>query len=483
MLRIYNTLTRKKQAFRPLHDDKVGLYTCGITAYYYPHIGNMRKYVMDDVLKRVLMHDGYTVEHIENVTDVGHLAGDANTTDDKMRVSAEKQQKTMKQVAEFYFDIFRNDSERLDILPPTKFLFASEHIGEMLELIGKLDARGYLYKIGSGMYFDTSKFRSYGELTGSTFKRLNEQLRAGARVERVEGIKNITDFAVWRFAEGKDMIWDSKWGRGFPGWHIECSAMSMGALGEQFDIHTGGVDHVAIHHSNEIAQSEAATGHKFVDYWVHHEFLVVNGQKMSKSIGNVYTVQQIIDMGHNPLALRLFYMSGHYRQMLNFTFEALKNTENTLGGIYAFIGRMAEVKNTKKNVDAPEFRKRVGEARKAFFKSLDDDINTPEALAHMHALVNEANQRAASGKLSRAEAMAVIKAMLDFDEVLGLRFADHATANKAPLEEDIQKLVDAREAARKAKDFKKADEIRDVLRQKHHITLEDTPGGVKWHKA
>ena len=286
MLRLYNTLTRKKEKFIPISDRKVGFYSCGITAYFYPHIGNMRRYVMDDIVKRTMLHDKYYVTHVENITDVGHLVGDANTTDDKMRVEAEKEHKTMKAVAMFYFGIFENDMKLLNIIKPSKMPFASEHVPEMISLIKKLDDKGFLYRLDSGIYFDTSRFKDYGRLTGSDFDTLNAQLKGGARVERVAGIRNITDFAVWRFAEGTDMIWDSPWGRGFPGWHIECSVLSMMELGEHFDVHTGGVDHIAVHHSNEIAQSESATGKKFVNYWVHHEFLTVNGQKMSKSLGN-----------------------------------------------------------------------------------------------------------------------------------------------------------------------------------------------------
>ncbi|MCL5430198.1 MAG: cysteine--tRNA ligase [Candidatus Marsarchaeota archaeon] len=482
MLHLYNTLTHKKETFRPINGKNVGFYTCGITAYYTAHIGNMRKYTMDDVIKRVLMHNGYSVEHIENVTDVGHLAGDANTTDDKMRVSAETQHKTMKQIAEAYFGMFLKESDYLNIIKPNQFLFASENIQVMFDLIKKLDDKGYLYKIGTGMYYDTSKFKNYGKLTGSTFKQLNEKLKAGATVERVDGIRNITDFAVWRFAEGTDMIWDSPWGRGFPGWHIECSAMSMKALGEHFDVHTGGVDHIAIHHSNEIAQSEAATGQKFVNYWVHHEFLVVNGQKMSKSIGNIYTVQQIIDKGYSPMALRLFYMSGHYRQILNFTFEALTNTENTIKSIYNFLGRLSEAKNKSKNDDTKEFKKKISDHKRMFFKTLDDDINTPMALAEMHAVMNDTNQRESTGKLNSSEAKFVIKTMLSFDSVLGLRFDEHIKSKKEPLDKEIKRLIEEREAARNGRDFKKADDIRNVLKDKYHIIIEDTKEGMRWHK-
>ncbi len=482
MLRLYNTLTRKKEKFIPISDRKVGFYSCGITAYFYPHIGNMRRYVMDDIVKRTMLHDKYYVTHVENITDVGHLVGDANTTDDKMRVEAEKEHKTMKAVAMFYFGIFENDMKLLNIIKPSKMPFASEHVPEMISLIKKLDDKGFLYRLDSGIYFDTSRFKDYGRLTGSDFDTLNAQLKGGARVERVAGIRNITDFAVWRFAEGTDMIWDSPWGRGFPGWHIECSVLSMMELGEHFDVHTGGVDHIAVHHSNEIAQSESATGKKFVNYWVHHEFLTVNGQKMSKSLGNIYTVQHVLERGYSPMALRMFMLSGHYRQILNFTFEAMDNIANTLNGIYSFLERLEEIKGTAKNADSADFRRAISSHKRGFFKALDDDINTPLALAEMHAVINYANARRAVGKLNKAEARHVIRAMLEFDKVLGLNFEAHLKPASKPLEKEVQDLLDEREKARKSRDFKRADEIRKLLKDKYNVALEDTSEGVRWHK-
>ncbi len=484
MLKLYNTLIRKKMPFKPIHDKLVGLYTCGITAYYSPHIGNMRTYINEDVIRRVIQRNGYSVTHIQNVTDVGHLVSDADTGEDKLRLAAEKEHRTMRSIADFYTKMFTDDMESLNILMPSLMPKPSEHIPEIISLIKRIDEKGFLYKAEDGMYFDTAKFKSYGELTGMTLKELLDNLKAGARVDVVKGKKNITDFVVWRFAHGdeKEMIWDSPWGRGFPGWHIECSALSMKYLGEHFDIHTGGVDHIAIHHTNEIAQSEAATGQKFVNYWMHMNFLVVEGQKMSKSLRNIFTVQDILGRGYNPLAFRLFMMSGHYRQILNFTFEGLDNAVKTLNGMYSFLERLGEVKNTAKNLDTNDFKKAITTHKKLFFKALNDDINTPQSLAEMHAVISETNSRKESGKLNKAEARFVAKVMLTFDEVLGLNFAEHVSAKKEPLAAEIKKLVDERETARKSKDFKKADEIRKLLGEKYHIVLEDTKDGVVWHK-
>jgi cysteinyl-tRNA synthetase len=483
MLFLYNSLTHKRQSFKPIGDKHVGMYSCGITAYYLAHIGNMRTYLEQDVLKRLLIHDGFTVTHVENITDVGHLVSDADTGEDKLRLAAEKEHKSMKEIAEFYTNIFLKDSEMLNIMPPDKMTKASEHISDMTNLLERLDEKGYLYKTHDGLYFDTSKFNSYGKLTGMSFARLNRELKEGARVEKVEGKKHATDFAVWRLAtpHQQEMVWDSKWGRGFPGWHLECSAMSMKYLGNHFDIHCGGIDHIQIHHTNEIAQSEAATGEKFVNYWVHINFLTVDGQKMAKSLNNIYTVQDVIAKGYSPMALRFFLISGSYRQSLNFTFDALSNAENTLKGIYSFIQRVAEINNKGNNDDTLEFKKKIREHKKKFFKELNDDINMSEALASLHKIINETNARVASGKLNRKEAKAVIAAMLEMDEVLGLNFGHHAEAKKK-LDKDIQKLVDEREEARKAKDFKKADLIRVQLREEYHVLLEDTKEGVKWYK-
>ncbi|MGC8649164.1 MAG: cysteine--tRNA ligase, partial [Candidatus Micrarchaeia archaeon] len=296
---LYNTLGGKKEEFKPISDMKVGLYTCGPTAYFYAHIGNMKAYIDEDLLKRALLYNGYKVKHVMNVTDVGHLKSDQESGEDKVRAEAVAEHKTMREIVDFYSNLFFSDLKKLNIIMPDIIVRASDAIEDILKLIDILDKKGYLYKTKDGVYFDTSKFKDYGALIGMSFEQLNKQLKAGARVERSTEIKNITDFAVWRFAleDEKEMVWESKFGRGFPGWHIECSAISMKSLGEHFDIHCGGIDHIPIHHTNEIAQSEAATDKKFVNYWFHVGFLTVNGSKMAKSLKNIYTLADLEKKG------------------------------------------------------------------------------------------------------------------------------------------------------------------------------------------
>lgn len=483
MLKIFNTLTRKVETFKPIKDRKVGMYSCGITAYYSAHIGNMRQYVVQDLLKRLLIHHGYSIKHVQNVTDVGHLVSDADSGEDKLRLEAEKERKSMKDVADFYLGMFLKDMKELNILKPDIMPKASGHIREMLSLIKTLEEKGYIYRADDGMYFDTSMSNDYGALTGMSREKLEESLMEGARIGKREGKRNITDFCVWRFAHGdeKEMIWNSPWGRGFPGWHIECSAMSMKYLGEHFDIHCGGIDHIQIHHTNEIAQSEAATGKKFVNYWFETNFLTVNGMKMSKSLRNLYTVSDIVSKGYSPMALRLFLLSGRHTQSLNFTFDAMKDSQNRLDSIYSFMDRMASV--SADNATKGKGKEEIKKFKKSFFAAMDDDLNTPEALSSMHLLINTANKIHASGRLGKSAASEIIMSMLDFDSVLGIGISEHATAKKGALPEAARLMIEEREAARKAGDFGKADRIREELRAKYGIVVEDTRSGPAWRPA
>ncbi|MGC8662189.1 MAG: cysteine--tRNA ligase [Candidatus Micrarchaeia archaeon] len=478
-MQFYNTLGHEIQNFKSIKKDNVGFYTCGPTVYWFAHIGNMRTYVQEDLLKRALMHEGYHVKHVMNITDVGHLVGDASIGEDKIKLEARREHKSAYDVAKFYEDAFLKDLKRLNIIMPDIIPKATEHINEMLDLIKKLDEKNYLYKISTGIYYDTSKFKRYGELIGMNFDQLNKQLKAGARVERASGLKNITDFAVWRFAKGdeKEMVWDSAWGKGFPGWHIECSTMSMKYLGEHFDIHCGGIDHIPIHHTNEIAQSEAATGKKFVNYWFHVAFLTVNNMKMSKSLKNIHTVQDIIDRKYSPLALRYFLISSHYRNQQNFTFEALENASKTLESIYGFIRKINAIK-IDRSADADAI-KQLEIYHKEFFERVGDDLDMPNALKSMHALIDYENKRLAENKVAREEAKKVIEIVLDFDMILGLELNKEIEEKKLP--EEVAKLIDERESARKEKNFEKADKIRKEIEERYDIIIEDTKEGVSWH--
>ncbi|MCL5011692.1 MAG: cysteine--tRNA ligase [Candidatus Marsarchaeota archaeon] len=472
-MKLFNTLARKKEEIEPIKDNEIGMYTCGPTVYYYPHIGNMATYIREDLLKRVLEHDGLKVKHVMNFTDVGHLVSDEDVGEDKLRKEAEKEKKTMKEIAEFYGGEFLKYMSLLNNIKPNVTCKASDHIEEIIELTKKLEGNGFLYVIPDGVYFNTSKFKNYGELIPSTFEKLNANLKAGARVERPEGLKNITDFAVWRFARKgeKEMVWDSPWGRGFPGWHIECSAMSMKYLGETFDIHCGGIDHIPIHHTNEIAQSEAATGKKFVNTWVHFSFININGGKMAKSLRNIYTVQDLIDKGFDPLDFRFFVLTGHYRQGLNFTFEALENAKTTLNKIYGFIENL---KNFKEEGFDKNFAEKISELKNEFFEAVNDDLNTPTAIAKMHEIIKEANKK----HLSKKDAEFILNTLLDFDSVLGLNFSTHS--EKKELSKEVEKLVDEREKFRKSKNFKEADRIRNTLKNEYHVIIEDSSTGLKW---
>ncbi len=472
----------KKQQFVPMQAGTAKMYSCGPTVYNFQHIGNFRAFIVADLLKRVLIHNGYKVTHVMNITDVGHLVSDANLGEDKIRLTAEHEHRSVYDVAKFYTEDFIKDTKLLNLIAPDVMPRATKHIKEMLALILRLERKGYLYKVSTGTYFDTSKFKSYGKLMGLSFKRLNKYLITGARVERAAGIKNTTDFAVWRLSrpDQKEMVWGTKYGNGFPGWHIECSAMSMKYLGDHFDIHTGGVDHLPIHHTNEIAQSEAATGKKFVNFWVHNEFLKVNGKKMSKSLGNVYTLNDITKKGYQINAYKYLIISAHYRTQLNFTFEALENSENTLKGIYAFIKRLSAVEysDRDKKINKP-FIAKVARIRHSFFKYLNDDLNTTLALTQLHRLVSETNR--IGEKIRKDDANLVLETLLEFDGVLGLGFEHHMRASKIPAE--AKRLIAARESLRKKRKFAEADEIRNKLKKEYGIAVEDSERGPVWHHA
>ncbi len=475
-MKIYNTISKNEEEFKPLKNNHVGFYTCGPTVYFYAHIGNMRNYIISDLLERVLLKNKYDVKHVMNLTDVGHNIGDGDLGEDKIRDEAKKEHKTPEQIIEFYSSAFFEDTDKLNILKPDVISRASENIKQIIEFIKKLDEKGYLYKTKTGVYFDTSKFKEYGKLSGSNFKKLNEQQIGGARVERPEGIKNITDFAVWRFSkpDEKDMVWDTPFGKGFPGWHIECSAIANEYLGQQVDIHYGGHDHIQVHHTNEIAQSEALFEKQFVKYWVHVEFLTVDGKKMSKSTRNIYTINDLEKRGFNPLSFRFMTISVHYRKMMNFTFEGLKHSDEALKSIYAFISKIS-VPNEKTGKISKEFSKTIEDYKKLFFELVNDDLNIPNAIIKMHEMINYSKK-----DLNREETSLVLNTLIEFDEILGLDFKRYLSnkLSKAALE-----LIKERELSRKEKDFESSDKLREKLLKEFSIKIEDTKEGSIWYKV
>ncbi len=458
-LRLYNTLTKKIEEFKPLVPGKVGLYTCGFTVYDYAHIGHVKKYVGDDVLRRLLVVNGYTVQHVQNVTDVGHLTSDADEGDDKLEKGAKEKNMTVWELAKFFTDYFYKTMEAVNVLRPNIVAPATEHINKQIKLIERLEKNGLVYITDETIYFDTIKFPDYGKLTGQKL----EDKKTGAREEVIvdPNKKNPADFAVWFFAVGKfkdhQMKWPSPWGVGFPGWHIECSAISMEYLGETIDIHTGGIDHIPVHHTNEIAQSEGATGKQFVNYWVHHNFLQVDGTKMSKSLKNFYTIDDIKGKGFEPLALRYLVLTAHYRDKLNFTWESLGAAQNALNHIREEIRAW----QSPNQLIEPIWQK--------FLEAANNDLNTPQAVAVLYELI--------ASDYTTSEKAATI---LEMDKILGLGLENYLGK---PLEvpADVLELVDKRENARKAGNYGESDKLRKEIK-KLGYEVEDSASGPKVKK-
>ncbi len=465
MLKLYNTLTRKKEVFEPLEKGKVKFYACGPTVYDYPHIGNFRSFFLADLIYRYLTYKGYEVKFVMNITDI----------DDKTIKRSGEEGVTLKEFTERYTKIFFEGLEALNIKRATVYPRATETVPQMIELIKKLMEKGYAYERKDAVYYDISKFKDYGKLS----KIKLEDIKAGARVNVDEYDKeHPADFALWKKSTPEEIergiYFDSPWGKGRPGWHIECSTMSMHYLGETIDIHSGGVDLIFPHHENEIAQSEAATGKPFVRYWVHGEHLLVNGEKMSKSKGNFYTLKDLMDMGYEPLALRLLFLKAHYRTQMNFTLEELKKAEETLKGLWDFVDRIREWKGGEDN---PEVKSLIEKAVKKFEEYMDDDLNTPGALASVFEFVHEVNKLMNENRLSKENAEEIYRTMLNFDKVFGI-----LKIKKKSLPEWAKKLIEEREKLRKEKRYEEADKIREELKKKG-IIIEDTPHGPRWRYA
>ncbi|MGN0740253.1 MAG: cysteine--tRNA ligase [Treponema sp.] len=478
-LKLFNTMGKSLQEFKPIKEGFVGFYGCGPTVYNYAHIGNLRAYVFLDILDRTLTFLGYKIKHVMNITDIGHLTGDADDGEDKMLKTAQERHQSVMEIAQFYTDAFIKDIDRLNIRHPDVICRATEHVQEMIELIKKIEANGHTYMAGGNLYYDTTTFADYGKLANLNL----EELKAGAGNRGLdENKRNPTDFVLWftksKF-ENQALTWDSPWGRGYPGWHIECSAMSMKYLGEQFDIHTGGIDHIPVHHTNEIAQSEGATGKKWVNYWLHNEFLVEKNGKMSKSSGEFLTLQRLIDKGYEALDYRYFLLGAHYRSQVMFSWEAMDSAKN---GRKALVNRAKKVLEAAggKTADENSLSEKAKGYLDSFKSDLENDLATPQALSRLQVAVKDS-------ELKAEEALFLIKKM---DSVLALDLLKEAESSCSPGAElnstdpeatQIEQLLLQRTQAKKDKDFALADKIRDDLAAKG-IIIVDTPAGPTWKR-
>ncbi len=453
-MKLYNTLTRSIELFKPIHGSQVSMYTCGLTVYSHPHIGNWVAYIYWDILQRILTHHGYDVKRIQNITDVGHLTSDDDAGEDKMQVRAAKEGKTAWDIADTYSSIALNESQELGLITPT-LIRATSCIDKQIEFVNQLEDKGYTYIIkDEGVYFDTSKLPDYGKLAQLDIDGLD----AGARVS-VDGKRNPTDFALWKFSPKnakRDMEWESPWGVGFPGWHLECSAIAHESLGEHIDIHTGGIDHIPVHHTNEIAQSEALYGPNLAKYWVHANHIKVNGTKMSKSLGNVYTLEDIKEKGYSVVAFKLLILSKHYRTEGNFSWEILESSQNRLQNWQAQRDKVWQIDQDTEHQQALQ---RIKE-------SLYDDLDTPKALAAIDEYFDAAEKRQKAPN---------IEVFNTIETLLGIKLIDI----DAP--DEIKKLLEMRSIARDSKNWEESDNIRQQLHELGY-GVSDGPHGQIWSR-
>lgn len=462
-LKLYNTLTRKKEIFKPIESGKVGLYTCGPTAYDFAHIGNFRTYIFEDLLRKYLEYKGFKVIQVMNITDI-----DDKTIKGSRESGIPLAQYTKKYKRAFFEDIDTLNIKRADVYPE-----ATSHIKEMIELVKKLLDKGNAYEMNGSIYFRISSFPEYGKLS----KMKLDELKSTERVSADEYEKEqVADFALWKGWEKRDgdVFWETELGKGRPGWHIECSAMSMKYLGKCFDIHTGGVDNIFPHHENEIAQSESIIGKKFVNYWLHSSHLIVEGKKMAKSLGNYYTLGDLLVKGYKPRTIRYLLLSTHYRQQLNFTFEGLKSTEGALNRLFDFLHNL---KNIKEGKDNPKIKGLIQNTKEGFERALDDDLNISQALGKIFDLVKNVNKFMEKGQISESNAKELISLLRQFDKMLGVLEGEE----EKNIGEKMQNLIFQREQARADKNWELADKIRKGL-EKEGIILEDTPDGTKWKR-
>ena len=460
-MKLYNTLTREKEEFVPINAEYTGVYSCGPTVYGHAHIGNMRSYLFMDWLRRALLAEGYKLRHVMNITDVGHLVSDGDDGEDKMEKGAREMKKTPWEIAEHFTALFMRDIAALNIGTPEIIAKATEHIPQMISFVQGLCEKGFGYETSDGIYYDISKFPGYGKLS-----RLDlEGQQVGARVEVNDEKRNPQDFALWKKAPPEHIMqWPSPWGQGYPGWHIECSAMGLCYLGERFDIHTGGVDHIPIHHENEIAQNEGFLGHPMVNVWAHGEFLLVDGGKMSKSLKNVYTLDDLAERGFSPMHYRFFCAGGHYRNKLNFTWEGLAGAKTAYERLIALL---AAHKNGTDEADAETVAALSSEMNAA----VRDDLNIPKALGALWSLVR-----------LPCKSRAIYDAAIEIDKVLGLSLdTEPVKAERDELDSECAALLEARHAARANRNFAEADRLRAELKERG-IVLEDTKEGVVWKR-
>ena len=453
-LKLFNTLSREKEVFKPIDEKEVRIYTCGPTVYYFAHVGNLRSYLFMDNLRRVLKYNGYNLRHAMNITDVGHLESDADEGEDKMAKAARREHKDPYEIAEFYMNRFLEDLGKLNVSMPEIICRATDNIKEMEEYVKKIIENGYAYETDDTIYFDTSKLDKYGILSKI---KIDEQ-KAGARVEFDNKKKNVTDFALWiKAPENHIMKWDTFWGKCYPGWHIECSAMGRKYLGEKFDIHTGGVDHIPIHHENEIAQSKGYSGKIPANWWMHCEFLLVDGGKMSKSLNNIYTLEDLKNKGFSPLDYKMFTFTSHYRNKLNFTWDSLEAAKIALSRLKD--GYQKHTEGTEDVSDAV-----IDEYEVKFHEAINDDLNMPQAMSVVWDVVKNPVKSKKFAELLRK-----------FDQVLGLKIDEK---EEIELPKEIEDIIEERKQARADKDWAKSDELRDKLFDLGYV-VKDTKNGME----